>query len=78
MNRYLTALLAFTILLPSTALAQLTPRERERAQELARIQAKADAEERSNERFNRRWMAKSNCESSHRQWDNANDTCKPK
>ena len=77
MYRYsITALLTLTILLPSIASAQLSPRERGRAQELARIQAKADGEQRMQERFNHLVMARTNCQSSGRQWDRVNETCK--
>lgn len=78
MNRYVTALLTLAIMSPSIAQAQLSSHERERAQELARIQAKADADERAKERKTHYDMAKANCESSGRYWDRANEFCKPK
>ncbi|MHA6723810.1 hypothetical protein [Sphingomonas sp. RS2018] len=66
------------ILLPSVASAQLTSRERIRAEEVARIQAKADAEERAKERRARLDSAQSECRSTSRQWDYANQICKPR
>jgi len=78
MKLYTTALLTLALVLPSIAQAQLSPRERERAQELARIQAKADADERAKEHKMHYDMAKSNCQSSGRQWDRVNEICKPR
>ncbi len=82
MNRYVSAtaslLCAITAILPTAALGQLSPRERTKAQEVARIQAEADAKEREKTQRIRRDMAKAVCSSSRRVWDYANDTCKPR
>lgn len=86
MNRHstacATALFVLATFLPSIASAQLTARERDRAEAIARIQAreqaKADAEQRSKERWMRHDMAKAACTSRlDRRWDSANQICKP-
>jgi len=71
----LSAGLLTAVALSSGASAQLTSRERERAQEIARIQAKADAEEQAKGRKIRREMAQANCRSSMRVWDYVNEVC---
>lgn len=75
-------LFAAATLLPSIASAQLTASERGRAEAIARIQAqeqaKADAEQRAKERRIRLDMAQARCGSSRRQWDSANEVCKPR
>ena len=73
-----TAAALLALALPSIASAQLSPGERQRATELARIQAKAGAEERARERKTRRDSAESLCRSTNRQWDFVNATCKPR
>lgn len=69
---------ALAALLPSIASAQLTDKERIKAREIARIQAKADAEERAKERQMRLDSAQSACRVRSRQWDAANQICKPR
>ncbi len=69
---------ALAAVLPSLASAQLTDKERIKAREIARIQAKADAEERARERQMRSNSAQSVCRVRSRQWDVANQVCKPR
>lgn len=63
--------------LPSLAAAQLSPSERYKAEQVARIQAKAMAEEQAKQRRSRLDLAKTRCRGPEREWDFANEACVP-
>lgn len=61
--------------LPLSATAQLSPSERYKAEQVARIQARANAEEQAKQRRSRLDSAKSLCRGPYREWDHANEAC---
>lgn len=77
LNAALAAMISLAVAAPSLASPQLSERERQRAIELARIQAKADAAERAEERLKSLSARKHSCEMKRWTWDHANESCAP-